>query len=284
MTSIFITYNKKKFYLAHIYEQFLANEFRASGQILAEAKIGNEIISLRTKRSITKEKLLKILKDYLLTKSYYSFLVKTIQKETLNNLKNKAAQECFQLGVKNIAQLKNKLENYPNQDEFEKFAKNILRSDGITLVDENTGQYLIKGKLNKKEKCGKLVSFVRNKQKIEVALSTNAKNIVDGLVFDCFSKTIDLDNYLWLADRKKLVITFRLKNKAEINKLKTILSSSALKVGGLVYRSKRNEVIEKIWQELDWGKFIDLKKIKKELANIKTVKVLFKEKKININY
>ena len=55
-------------------------------------------------------------------------------------------------------------------------------------------------------------------------------------------------------------------------------------VGGLVYRSKRNEVIEKIWQELDWGKFIDLKKIKKELANIKTVKVLFKEKKININY
>lgn len=286
MTYIFINYNQKQYYLAHIYEQFLFNELKY-WKYNPNANIGNGIIYIKTEKNISYKIFTKIAKNVFLKQSYYQSLVNQIKNETLSNVNKKLSYECFNFQAKSLNQLKKALSLQPEQNIFEKFGKNIIKKNEIFIFDQNKNKLIFSGTFSFKTKSSNRIPklIIKNNNSVEITFRTNAKNIIDGLILNYLSQKTVIKNYLWLSCTGKLFWTFLI-NKKHINKLNNLKITEAIKNLNLEYQPKGNLKLEKFWQIADWGKYIKPKKIQEKLNkisnSIKKIEVRIKNNNINI--
>jgi len=277
MTHIFINYNQDKYFLAHVWEQFLFNELKFYGYH-PKANIGNGIIYFKIKKEIDYKTFLSIASRVKLKNSYYRELVAQIQKETLNNIKTKAAFECVNYNVKNLNELKKILINSLSQLDFEDFSNNILKSNAIVIYSEKEKKIIYqKGKFVFKKNVYTPHSVHKNNG-FEITFKTNAKTIVDAIIYSYISKKLGFDNYLWLSTQKQLNLTIL--SKKPIKKLNEKVD---IKIDGFKFEFE-DENINSLWQSFDWGNVSSLKFIKSELKKINKVNVNISEKNIRIKY
>lgn len=283
MTTILITYNLKKHYVAHIYEHFLVNELLAEKNNLQSATIGSGFIKISIKESIKREALCKILNLYRLKESYYNFLQKEVQKEILDNAKNKSAYECFHLNAQTIDELKKKVADGVSQKDFEKFARRILENNITALKQGGLYQLTAEEKIN--NHCAPITKPIKtDNNTAEITYQLNTENIIGGLIFThIFNHAKQLKYYIWLACPQKLFITFRLKNIGEIPLLEKKLNKLIIPVSELNYKTKGNPETEKFIQKYEWNSYFSPQEINRELEQCNgKYKLKIAKKRINL--
>jgi hypothetical protein len=276
MTHIFINYNQKKYYLSHIYEHFLYGELLFF-KYRPKANIGNGVIYIQTEKDINLQEFKKIAQEVGLKSSYYQTLVNQIQKETLENISEKAACECVNNNVSTIKDLKKVVINSPSQKDFENFGKEILKKNRIIFYGQENKKIYGK-KQFKFYKNIKVPFAIKANKNIETNFKTNAKSLIDALLFDYISKKFGSNNYLWLATQKELYLTLKTKTKIQKTNEKTEIA-----IKNIIYNPENAE-LDILWQKFDWGSVTDLEKINSKLKKIKKIKVTINKNKINIEY
>ncbi len=278
MISIFIPYNNKIFFLSHVFEHFLEGELRFYKFQPIKAHIGNGIIYFKLNKKIKLGRFLEILKDFKLKEGYYNKVCNTVIVETKKNIKTKLSFECSHHNVKDKASLLKILKTKPNQNLFEEYVEDIIKKQNYLIVDDVNNKILF----NKaKEYIGKnpINHILKNGDYYEFSYKTNAKNVIDGLIYFYICSKLPYRNYVWLNSKKELIITFVSKNE----KFKSKLNGKIFNLKNLK-DTHYDEIFEQCWQIVDWGMYIRPQEIQKKLNRIKKVKLIFNKKNVVLRY
>lgn len=202
-------------------------------------------------------------------------IIRQIQKETLKNLDQKTTYECVHFQARDVTELKKILNHPPSQKQFEIFAQKIAASRGIWIIDEEKEKMILCGSVKINLIKTKIPFKIQNNTLTEFSYQAIAKNIADAFVYSAVSNKLKIKNYLWLAEPKRLVLTFKITHRDQL----CSLNGQIINLGQLEYKSQN--LIDKIWQKLEWGKALSIEQINQYLSKVKKIKINILKNKID---